>query len=64
MKDTHTLEEGGEFLILTSLIHLNSVNLCIKEVLNHLLKFMEFVKDIRLVFKKVKPRELTIVIDK
>jgi hypothetical protein len=63
MKDTHMLEEGGEFLILTFPIRLNSVNLCIKEALNHLLKFMEFVKNIRLVFKEIKPCEFTVVIN-
>jgi hypothetical protein len=52
----------GEFVIFTSPICLNSTNLCIKEALNHFLEFMEFVLDIRFVFKKVKPCKFTIVI--
>ena len=58
------LGEGVEFFILPSPICLKSKNFAIKLLFNKVLKVMKFLKNFRLVFDQIDPREFIEVIDK
>jgi hypothetical protein len=63
MRDVGLLEEGVELLVLTTPVGLDSENFLIKQTFNKILKFLEFLKHIRFVLKKINPSKFAEVIN-
>jgi hypothetical protein len=64
VRDPNFLEEGIEFLILTTPIRLYSKNFFVKEMFNKSLKFSEFLKNLIFMFKQIYPSKLATIINK
>jgi hypothetical protein len=62
MRDVGLLE-GVELLVLTTPVGLDSENFLIKQTFNKILKFLEFLKHIRFVLKKINPSKFAEVIN-
>jgi hypothetical protein len=64
VRDPNLLEEGIEFLILTTPIRLYNKNFLVKETFNESLKFTELLKNLRFLFKQIYPNKLAEIINK
>jgi hypothetical protein len=64
VRDPNFLEEGIEFLLLTTLVRLYSKNFHIKETFNKSLKLTKFLENLILVLKQIYPSKLTKIINK
>jgi hypothetical protein len=63
VRDPNFLEEGIEFLILTSPVRLNSKNFLVKKTFDQSLKFTKFLKKLRFVFKQIYLSKLAEIIN-
>jgi hypothetical protein len=64
VRDPNFLEEGIEFMILTTPVRLYSKNFLVKDTFNKSLEFTNFLKNLRFMLKKIYPSKLTKIINK